>query len=383
MSEFVLCSEQVELLHKYASEFQEWLKTSKGEEDVKVHREQESYFKENLSPENIEKMTEDEFREIYKRLWASDFFHNKDWRFDNSIINPNGFDKIKIELGKLLYGAEDFSARYDEFRSNIKGFGPSSLTEILHLLFPDTYCLWNIKPRTVVPFLKIDKLPQKFFKSNFTKGEEYLQIVSALRIVKDELRDFGIVDFIDLDVFFWYIFNNIMPNIDEIVQSTLKTSNIIIDSHEAAEFYLLELGRMLSPDTYTADQSRFYGETRLGDKASLQSVPDYDISQRVLNIVKNVDIIWFSDDRNPTHCFEVEHTTDINSGMSRLIQIYPGAKLFIVAPENKRRRYEQLLNNIPYRRRRYDFRFISYEELAALYETALPFHNLKVSMLGE
>ncbi|GAH04758.1 unnamed protein product, partial [marine sediment metagenome] len=87
---------------------------------------------------------------------------------------------------------------------------------------------------------------------------------------------------------------------------------------------------------------------------------------------------------NPTHCFEVEHTTDINSGMSRLIQIRPGLeKLFIVAPEDKRRRYEQFMNRTPYKLRRGDFKFISYEKLAELYETALPFHKLKAEILGE
>jgi len=379
MSEFTLCSEQVELLHKYASEFQEWLKTPEGKEDVKIHRDHEAYFKENLSPENIEKMTEDKFREIYKAIWASDFFHNKDWRFNNLII-PNGLDRITAEFGKLLYGTEDFSARYDKFR--IKGFGPSSLTEILHFLFPDTYCLWNITPKTVMQFLKIDKLPQKFFKSNFTKGKEYLQIVSALSIVKDELRDFGITDFIDLDIFFWHIYDDVMPNIDQ-VEPPLEPSRINIDSHEAAEFYLIELGNLLRFDTYTVDQSKFYGENRLGDITSLNKPLEF-AGERTLNIVKNIDVMWFGEHDNPTHCFEVEHTTDINTGLSRLILIYPGtARLFIVAPENKRRRYEQFMDRIPYRRRSDDFRFISYKELAELYEKAAPYHKLKAKILGE
>lgn len=70
----------------------------------------------------------------------SGFWGNKDWYFDNRLIAPNGLDKIKTELGKLLYGTTDFRTRYDEFRSNVKGFGPSSLTEILHFIFPDKYC---------------------------------------------------------------------------------------------------------------------------------------------------------------------------------------------------------------------------------------------------
>ncbi|GAH52482.1 unnamed protein product, partial [marine sediment metagenome] len=71
MTEIMLSSEQIERLHKYASEFQKWLKTPEGKEDIKIHRDHEAYFKKNLSPENIEKMTEDKFREIYKTLWVS------------------------------------------------------------------------------------------------------------------------------------------------------------------------------------------------------------------------------------------------------------------------------------------------------------------------
>ncbi len=382
MSEFILCSEQVELLHKYASEFQGWLKTPEGKENIRTHRDHEAYFKENLSPENVEKMTEEKLREIYKNLWSSNYFRNKDWRFDNSIIKPNGFGKIKTELGKLLYGTEDFPARYDKFRSNIKGFGPSSLTEILHFLFPDMYCIWNKPPKTVIPFLKIDKLPQKFFKHNFTKGKEYLQIVCALKIVKDELRDFGITDFIDLDIFFWHIYDDVMPNIGQI-EPPLKTSKINIDSHEAAEFHLIKLGNLLMFNTYTADQSKFYGENMLGDMTSLNKPLEF-AGERTLNVVKNIDVMWFGEHDNPTHCFEVEHTTNINNGLSRLILIYPGtARLFIVAPEDKRQRYEQFMNRVQYRQRRDDFRFISYEELAELYETAVPYHKLKAKILGE
>lgn len=85
VSEITLSSEQIELLHKYAKELQEWLKTPKGQQDVKEHRDHEAYFKEKLSQENIDKLTEDEFREVYKTLWASNFFGNKDWYIDNRL----------------------------------------------------------------------------------------------------------------------------------------------------------------------------------------------------------------------------------------------------------------------------------------------------------
>jgi len=59
------------------------------------------------------------------------------------------------------------------------------------------------------------------------------------------------------------------------------------------------------------------------------------------------------------------------------------AKFFIVASEDKRSKFESLLTRIQYRKIRDRFNFISYEDLVNLYESALPFHNLRVKILGE
>ena len=102
MSEVTLSARQIEILHEYAAKQQNWLKTAKGQRDKKEHRDHEEYFKEKLSRENLDKLNEDEFREIYKTLWASNFFGNKDWYIDNRLLDPNGFDKIKKMTGTFI-----------------------------------------------------------------------------------------------------------------------------------------------------------------------------------------------------------------------------------------------------------------------------------------
>src|SRR5205823_10875786 len=126
-----------------------WLNTEKGRNTDTEHREHEKYFKHTLSSDNLAKMTENEFSEFYNKLWASNMWRNKDWYIKNKLIQPNGLEKIKHELKNLLYGSEDFALRYNNFKKNITGFGVSSLSEILHFLFPDNFCLWNEKPKTV------------------------------------------------------------------------------------------------------------------------------------------------------------------------------------------------------------------------------------------
>ena len=377
-----LTDQQKAKLSSYVPAYRAWLNSSDGSKSVAEHRNHERFFKEKLRSDRIDTITESEFREIYKTLWASDFWGNKDWYIDNKLIRPNGLEKIKLELKNLLYGSGEINAKYDGFRENVKGFGPSSISEILHFIFPEKYCLWNEKPKTVLPFLGLNILPDNFFKYQIATGDDYLKCVHALELVKNELTQYGIKDFIDLDVFFWYIYN-VIPEEGEAERVTTAPT-ITIDSHEGAEYYLLELGKMLDYYPYTVDQSKMFENKTLGDVALLQDIPPF-AGERDMNTVKEIDVIWFDDDENPKMCFEVEHTTDIVHGLDRLVNLqHMNVKFFIVAPEEKRSKFEELTTNrFPYRRFRDRFKFISYDELARFYEVTLPFHESKIKFLGE
>jgi hypothetical protein len=188
-----------------------------------------------LSTDNLPGITEHEFIELYKKLWASNMWGNKDWYVKNKLILPNGLEKIKRELSNLLYNSEDFIFRYNSFKKYISGFGVSSLSEILHLLFPDKFCLWNDKPKTVLPFLKLNILPERFFKYQIGTGEEYYQCVQALSSIKYEAARFGIKDFIDLDILLWYIYKDLIPRESKLAkpleekEEIMKSPRIVID----------------------------------------------------------------------------------------------------------------------------------------------------------
>jgi hypothetical protein len=114
----------------YANNFQKWKETDSGKEEIHQHRNHENYFKLKLAPENLSKITKDNLIELYKNLWTSQIWGNKDWNI-NRIIDKNGFDNLKNELYQLLYGNKSFEERYYTFRNKIKGFGISILSEIL------------------------------------------------------------------------------------------------------------------------------------------------------------------------------------------------------------------------------------------------------------
>ena len=387
MSSCTLTPEQKETLNKQAEKFNSWLNTEKGRNTVTEHREHEKYFKHRLSSENLAKMTENEFSECYKKLWASNMWRAKDWYIKNKLIFPNGLEKIKNELEKLLYSSEDMVWKYNNFRKNITGFGASSISEILHFLYPDKFCLWNEKPKTVLPFLQLNILPDRFFKNQINSGEEYYQCVQALSVLKDELTKFGIKDFIDLDMMFWHVFEDIIPREPKLGESKeeviKKLARTIIESHDAAEYYILELGKILGYLTYTVDQSKTFNGQKLGDVALLKQIPAF-AGERDLISAREIDVLWFGDDENPKLCFEVEHTTDIVHGLNRLAQLqHLYSKFFIVATEDRRGKFNIEMQKYPFRGMKDRFGFISYNELTALYETALPFYELKTRLLKE
>jgi hypothetical protein len=145
MASMTLTIEQRESLTKQAVRFNNWLNTEKGRNTITVHREHEKYFKDRLSSENIAKMTENEFSEVYKKLWASNMWRNKDWYIKNKLIYPNGLEKIKEELENLLYSNEELVWKFNNFRKNITGFHRLAKYCIFYFQRSSVYGMKNLK----------------------------------------------------------------------------------------------------------------------------------------------------------------------------------------------------------------------------------------------
>jgi len=248
----------------------------------------------------------------------------------------------------------------------------------------------NLSPvRNVLPAVGLNILPERYFKYQINTGEEYSECVQALDLIKNQLAKFGIKDFIDLDVMLWHIYQDILPTISKQIQENnqhteqVQTTSIKIDSHAGAQFHLIELGNMMGFLTYTPDPSNEYEKHKLGEVATLKEIPGF-AGERDLQSARNIDVIWFGFDENPRVCFEVEHSTGISPGLNRLLQLkHLRVKFVIVSSEDMRGKFEREMEKYPYRTFRDSFRFISYNELGSLFESAVPFHQLKAKLMGE
>jgi hypothetical protein len=117
------------------------------------------------------------------------------------------------------------------------------------------------------------------------------------------------------------------------------TARLTIESHVAAEAALIQLGNRLGYETYTADSGKSFQYGRLSDIANLRNLPRFP-SEEIDRSAKLIDVIWVKDGW-PEFFFEVEHSTNIKSGLQRMFQALKlDAKFFIVAPGSRRTRFD-------------------------------------------
>ncbi|MEB3756207.1 MAG: hypothetical protein GSR79_05045 [Desulfurococcales archaeon] len=370
--------------------FQVFIGTEEGRKWKRERVERESLYQRLLDVSHIDSLSMEDFSLVIKSLWASNIWTNKDWLVQKILEDNGGIENIRRALKELLYGSGSIGERYDRFIKRVKRIGPSMLTEILAFTNPESYCIWNEKPKAVLPFLGMDKqLPSRMFRYQIT-GQEYEKCISVLSKIRDSLR--GIIkkpDFIDVDFFLAFIFYDVLPKVKEASKESVrvekvKPHSIIISKHEEAQGALVELGNILGFDTYVPpeDRNKVVRGKRLGELTTLKDLPQFTYP-RLLDTVKHIDVIWFKEEF-PTYCFEVEDSTDVTKGLLRLYQIRQlGIKPIIIGPENKRNKFLVEIEKDPFYHIKKRYRFVSYEELARLLGLTKEFYDLKNRLLGD
>lgn len=380
-----LTDEQKSTVQEYITGFKEFLKTPRAQEWDQERKERTKSFQRVLSPNSIQRLSEEEFGEIVKSLWASLVWSDKNYK-TSQLLEDNDIETIRQELAFLLYRDTSVAERYDRFRKRIKGLGPSSITEILVFVQPQQHCLWNEKPKTVLPFLGLDSLlPSRVFKYQIT-GSDYIQCTRVLSLIRDELQGHGFknADFIDVDFFLAYIFYEVIkkqaqPQIIEELR-TKRHSKIDISklTHWDAIGMLVVLGNLLGFDTYVADPNRKYDGKPLKELVSLEEPPE---EFKGIKDVERVDVIWFNKFTPPSYFFEVEDGGNMRDALQRLFQAsHFNARFFIVAPSENRPKFDRWAKTAPYKHMRYHFK--SYEELTEFFEEVRVFTELRTSFLG-
>jgi hypothetical protein len=155
-------------------------------------------------------------------------------------------------------------------------------------------------------------------------------------------------------------------------------------THSDIESKIIIIGNSLGYRTYTPDPSKNSRYGILGNLCSEKKLPTDYIFPRQVNTIKNIDVIWFDSQGFPTHCFEVEHTTDITKGLLRLYQIQKlPTKMFIVADDSMRRKFETEIKKDPFFEIRDRYMFRAYNEVDDFLKSAKEFVMRRTNFLNE
>jgi len=129
---------------------------------------------------------------------------------------------------------------------------------------------------------------------------------------------------------------------------TIPSSTPAPRQHTAIQFQLIKLGRALGLSVHVARNDRSLSfDGNVFSAMSIPSLPQgFDpVSRRILELI---DVLWL--DRNRIVCaFEVEHSTDVHSGLLRMsdllaVQAHTTIRLYLVAPDDRREKVKREIN---------------------------------------
>lgn len=217
-----------------------------GIEDLKERQERETYYQ-SFNKEKIKNMTQEEFYEYISKLWAMLIWGNKKYKIDQ-LIEDNGFETIKIKLSNLLYGKDSIEKRWDEFKKQVKGFGPAMMSELLCYVYPNQCMLWNRTAINAYQNLEIKNIPTHNYQLT---GKKYLELTKIALEIKNEIVSIykKEVDLLFVDYFFWDQLRDAIPTAQldknekkESVVNNKSYHNEIID-------YIKNIGSLLGYNT--------------------------------------------------------------------------------------------------------------------------------------
>lgn len=150
-------------------------------------------------------------------------------------------------------------------------------------------------------------------------------------------------------------------------------------SHGYFQGLIVEIGNMKSFSTYVPaqDQNRKFLEKRLIDVCSTVKIPPFSY-ENLTDRAKTIDVIWFNERRMPNSFFEVEHSTDIQNSVTKFCDLQDfNARLFIVAPQNRREQFRKVMARTAFKEVANRVKFCSYDEISQQYEMMCGLKNLE------
>lgn len=168
--------------------------------------------------------------------------------------------------------------------------GVATLGQLNQEVFKITDCVWKTK----TPFASIRRI---------------VQLDERIYKIKPGL--YGLLSF-----------KKILENkgIIKETETNKDTKEVIEFNHSYFQGLLLTIGNLKGLKTFVPnqDKNRFFLNTKLEDIRTLNDLPEYTYPSLVQRS-STIDVIWFNEREMPHSFFEVEHSTDIQNSLLKLV----------------------------------------------------------------
>ncbi len=353
-----------DLLKRRVKDFVEKTKKNKERfnEDYKERQDLITYYK-SFHRKKIINMTEEDIYKYLSRLWAMLLWGNKHYVIDK-IIEDNGLVNFKNHLANLIWGNDDIEKRWDDFRSNIKGMGPATISEILCKSHPNDYMIWNRRAYVGLNFLGVNNLPRYDYQIT---GKRYKHLCEVCSDIAQELKTQGFPDdtLLAVDYFIWDELQ-VEDNLSQIhATKPKKGKDIEIETSEDLKFIHNDI----------RDKLRDIGQW-LGFNARIE--------QKVAEGSK-VDTIWEATIGNMgrvIYVFEVQTKGSIDSLIVNLLKsLNNPAVQGVVAVSDKEQLEKIRKHSKDVKDLRDKLKIWDYEEILKIHES-LEYVNVNINELG-
>ena len=299
--------------------FREYSREPRFEEDAKEREERKVFFQKITS----EKIDELGFSEMIKKLWAAEIWLNKEYLI-NKIIKDNGIQKLSDELFHLILHQGTPGERYDRFLKNIKGMGPSMVTEILCHTDSKNAGIWNTKVRKALAWLEVKEIPYDTYKITGKEYDDFNQFLQQLVnfLIEENYQN---IDLLFVNYFLWKVEDKLAKR-ETIEAPIIKKPEKEVSRHDEIRDKIAEVGSWLGFEVET-------------DKLMAQGA--------------KVDVVWRARIANlgtVSYVFEVQYRGSIDSlllNLQRAQIISTVQKLIIVSDVEQLERIKDEMKTLP------------------------------------
>ena len=234
-----------EILYKSLNKYFSDLSKTQSLSDLNERNERENFYR-SFTYEKIINMDEDEFYEYISKLWAMIIWGNKHYIIDK-YISDNGFDHLKKSIANLLYGSEPIEQRWDNFKDNIKGFGPAMMSELLCYVNPNEYMIWNTTAANAYKNLEIKDIPKHNYQIT---GKKYVELTKYSKEIQEVILEKynRQENLLFVDYFFWDCLREVPEDKDE---NSVKADTVVNNKsyHNEIVEYIKNIGTLLGYNT--------------------------------------------------------------------------------------------------------------------------------------